>query len=85
MNAAIEDLHDQSSWSCKSSIAAFVRHRPDRLEGTPSCSAASCVDVSVGCYRTLGRVDAMLFLSVAVSCFVFGVGSLCRAKASNHH
>ena len=33
----------------------------------------------MGCYRTLGRVDAMQFLSDAVSCFVFGVGSLCRA------
>ena len=27
----------------------------------------------------MGRVDAMQFVSVAVSCFVFGVGSLCRA------
>ena len=43
------------------------------------CSAATCVDVCVACSRTLGRVHVVHFVSIAVSYFVFGEGSLCRA------
>ena len=77
--AAIDASHPSGHEGCDRRSAAHRLHRPDQWEGPPACSAATCVDVSVGCSRTLGRVDAVQFVSVVASCFVFGVGSLCRA------
>ena len=77
--AAIDVSHPSDHEGCDRRSAAHRLHRPDQWEGPPACSAATCVDVSVACSRTLGRVHVVHFVSIAVCYFVFGVGSLCRA------
>ena len=77
--AAIDVSHPSDHEGCDRRSAAHRSHRPDQWEGPPAFSAATCVDVCVACSRTLGRVHVVHFVSDAVSYFVFGESSLCRA------